>query len=578
MPPLILDYRQPETFSEVATYLALEPERLKMVIDAGRTPDQQPVLYARHRIPKRRGGPEHFRTVWDVIDPHIRDTHRAFARRFTDFAADVLPDFPHAAAYGYVRHRSIKDNADRHKGHKLLLRCDLKDFFPSISANRLINRFVQMGIHRTAAEALAGFSTIEGRLALGLNASPMLANLVCNELDLKLDKLAQEHNCTYTRYADDIAISGDALPPAGHITQAIEGEGFRLAATKMRVTKLGQAHYVTGLSVSDPSGPHVPREFKRRLRQELFYCRRFGIRDHLSRIKRDESYQKGINRLDGTVRFVSSIESRHGEQMRRDWHQSLATESASVSYAPVHDRSGVEVTFLIDETQFEREGKSILAVACVTTEQVGTIRDHTNANLRQFLVDPFSTGEKRKITKKGLHFSDAPENLREQFIGLLPYLQFRAYVAFAEHRSDISYESLYVRLLGTLLPRRFKGFDRSTVSIHIEENPLVSRDLVSREIGRVYAELTIRNERRPILEPSVSILSKRDEPAFTLPDCLLWIFSRTFGPPESASLDYMRFERLRDKYRHIVSLDTGETFSRRHPIEIRVRPRVRPSN
>jgi RNA-directed DNA polymerase len=575
MPALIVDFRRPETLSEVATYLALEPDRLKIVIEAGRTPAQGETLYVRHLIPKRRAGPEQFRTVWDVADSHIRDAHRAFARKFADFVADVLPDFPHAAAYGYVRDRSIKDNADRHKGHKLLLRCDMKDFFPSISASRLINRFVQLGIHRIAAETLAGFATVEGRLALGLNASPMLANLVCHELDVKLDKLAQQHNCTYTRYADDIAVSGDELPPAGAIAQIIEGEGFRVAATKMRVTKLGQAHYVTGLSVSDPSAPHVPRAFKRKLRQELYYCGKFGIRDHLSRIKQDESYQKGINRLDGTVRFVSSIESRHGEQLRRQWQQSLTAESASVSYAPVHDRAGVEATFLIDETQFVRDGKTILAVACVTTEQVGTMRDHANANVRQFLIDPFAPGKKRTLAKKGLHFSEAPENLRDQFIVLLPYLQFRAYVAFAELRADTGYEDLYVRLLGALLPRRFKGFDRSKVSIHVEQNPSVSGARLSQEVSRLYVELVTRNERRPIVEPSVSILSKGDEPAFTLPDSLLWIFARTFGTTEGTDLDYMRFERLRDKYRHIVNLDTGETFSRRHPIEVRARPRTR---
>jgi RNA-directed DNA polymerase len=578
MPPHIIDYCQAKTLGDVASYLGLTPSLLEEVIAAGQAPDNQPLIYIRHRIPKRRGRNQ-FRTVWDIAPPQIRDTHRAFAWRFEDFARDTVSNFPHPSAYGYVRKRNIRDNAAQHAGAKRLLRCDLKGFFDTITTDRLASRFLQVGIQREAAQALAGFSTIEGKLALGLNASPTLANLVCLPLDAKLDDLAREYGCHYTRYADDMAFSGNQVPAVGRITEIIEGEGFRMAAGKMRTTQLGQAHFVTGLSVSDPRAPHVPRFFKDRLRTELYFCERFGIRSHLSKVSPGRSYQKGINRLDGSVRFVASIEPQLAASLGTRWRACLAAERARVSYSPVHDRVGSNATFLIDESEFELDGQRYIALACVTTEQIEVIRAHVMTTLRSHLIDPFSSGKKQPLIAKGLHFVDAPESLRSTYVDFLPLLQFRAYVAFARLDSERTYEALYTHLLGRLLVRRFKSYDRSTVEIRVEQNAQVSQTIIEAQIGALYSELERHNERRPILPPQIFFQSKMQEPAFSLPDALLWIFGRTFGSKGTPTeTHYLYFERLRDKYRHIANVDSGTMYSRRHPIETRRPSRDKRSN
>jgi RNA-directed DNA polymerase len=571
MPLHIIDYRNAETFDDVAEFLGLTSLMLRQATAASLDPDSRPVLYIRHKIPKRRGRGQ-VRTVWDVNSPQIRDAHRSFAWRFEDFARDVVSNFPHPCAYGYVRKRSIKDNAAQHLGANRLLRFDLRDFFSTITQQRLAGRFVQIGLNPEAARVLAHFTTIEGTLALGLNASPMLANLVCSVLDAKLNAIASTNGCRYTRYADDIAISGDQLPASGALVEIVEGEGFRLAKGKMRITKIGQAHFVTGLSVSDSRAPHVPRRFKQRLRQELYYSGRFGIRAHLAKISSDRSYQKGINRIDGSVRFIAAIEPQLGQRMRGHWNASLAAESATVSYSPVHDKAGLNAIFLIDETEFDLNGERFLAVACVTTEQIELVRAHVMTTLRSHLKDPFSPGRKKKLANKGLHFTDAPEQLRSRYILFLRFLPFRAYVAFGRLKSADEYSALYAKLLEVLLVRRFKSYDRGIVKITVEENPQISKAQLTELIASLYRQLEEGNERRPIVLPEVSVPMKHQEPALSLADALLWIFGRTFAARDGAGeVDYLRFESLRDKYRHIVNVDSAETFSRRHPIEMRQR-------
>jgi RNA-directed DNA polymerase len=376
-----------------------------------------------------------------------------------------------------------------------------------------------------------------------------------------------------------MAFSGDQVPAADRITEIIEGEGFQMAAGKMRTTLLGQAHFVTGLSVSDPKLPHVPRVFKDRLRTELYFCERFGIRSHLSKVSPGRSYQKGINRLDGTVRFVASIEPNLSASLGTRWRACLAAEGARVSYAPVHDRVGSNATFLIDESEFELEGQRYLAVACVTTEQIEIIRAHAMTTLRAHLVDPFSPGRKQPLIVKGLHFVDAPESLRSTYIDFLPLLQFRTYIAFGRLDSACTYEELYTQLVGSLLVRRFKSYDRCTIEIHIEQNAQVSQTAMGAQIAEIYLELEQHNERRPILSPQIFFQSKMQEAAFSLPDALLWIFGRAFGSKGlPTEIHYLYFERLRDKYRHIVDVDNGKMFSRRHPIEMRRPARDKKSN
>jgi len=567
MPSLTLDFRVPETDEEIAKFIGLSVEELKAAIAAGSNPDSRQ-LYTRHRIPKKNQRLGQYRVVWDINDVNLRDGHRAFARRFEIFARQYIPGFPHECAYGYVRGRNIKENASQHLGQKYIFRCDLKDYFETINTERLTTWFKEAGVKENAANMLATFATIETKLALGLNASPLLANLISLKLDVKLHDIATKRGYIYSRYADDITFSGDAPPDEQEILQAIESEEFEVSRHKVRLTKIGQAHYVTGLSVSDRAGPHVPRSFKRRLRQELHYSDKFGIEGHLAKIYGEIPIQRHVNRIDGSIRFINSIEPALARRMQLTWNDILERESAHVSYEPVSKQSSVHSTFVVDETTFDRDGKQYLAISIVISEQVEKIRALTLATLREHMGDPFSGGKKAPLESKGLHFTDAPEALRTTYAQVLSILPIRGYVAFAELSSNTNYESLYIRLVKSLLPRRLMAQDGGTVTIVFERNDSVSTQKLSAAVDDVYKGLTSTNNRRPASPPKTEFKGKLDEPAFSAPDALLWIFRTTFEATDIKEMNYLRFERLRDKYRHIVNVDTGAMYSRRHPIEL----------
>jgi hypothetical protein len=305
------------------------------------------------------------------------------------------------------------------------------------------------------------------------------------------------------------------------------------------------------------------------LRQELYYCDQYGIESHLKRIGAT-SYQQAFNRIDGTVRYVASIETHNADALRGTWRSIVASDTMAVSYAPRHDAASRKAMLLFDEAELEVDGTRMLVVGCVSTEQVEQLRTITTAVLDKYLSNPFTPGRKGKLEKKGLHFTDAPEALRAEYIAALAPLPFRMYMAFGALRDDDAYPLVYVSLLKKLIPHRLIANDRARLKMVFEENPRVKASEIQRVIEESYAELEARNDRRPLVPPEIEIGTKLGEPALGVPDTLLALFYGYFsGGGETA---HLRFEQMRDKFRYIVNANTGEVFSRRHPLDVPKKP------
>ncbi|HRI49093.1 MAG TPA: reverse transcriptase family protein [Pseudomonadota bacterium] len=125
---------------------------------------------------------------------------------------------PHEAAHGFVRGRSVVSNARPHAGAALVIKMDLRDFFPTIHFRRVAGLFQYYGYETEVAAALASLCTHRpqlpggrplwpGVLPQGAPTSPALANILCRRLDSRLGGLARRAGATYTRYADDLTFS-----------------------------------------------------------------------------------------------------------------------------------------------------------------------------------------------------------------------------------------------------------------------------------------------------------------------------------------------------------------------------------
>lgn len=171
------------------------------------------------------------------------------------------------AATGFVRGKNIFSNAEPHIPNKNLMVVDIKDFFPSISYQEVYRIFKSFGFPTKVNTLLTGLCTLNDTLPQGAPTSPVLANLVFAPTDLALQDLARSWNCAYSRYADDIAFSGNTPFAKQHIkavSDILKDWGFRANRRKTRIIGGGGKQILTGLVVNTSGLP--PRTKRRRWR------------------------------------------------------------------------------------------------------------------------------------------------------------------------------------------------------------------------------------------------------------------------------------------------------------------------
>jgi hypothetical protein len=238
----------------------------------------------------------------------------------------------HSAAHGFLAARSIATNAAAHAGADVVVKLDIKDFFPTITWKRVKGLLRKAGLPEQTATLLSLMATESPReqvsfrqktlhvatgpraLPQGAPTSPAITNALCVRLDRRMSGLGRKLGFVYTRYADDLAFSwrsqkaGDKAPIATLILRAgqiLAGEGFVVHPKKTRILRKGNRQRITGLVVNSAPGQakaRVPRETIRNLRAALHH------REHGKPSKGTET----LAQLRGMAAFIHMSDPKKG--------------------------------------------------------------------------------------------------------------------------------------------------------------------------------------------------------------------------------------------------------------------------
>lgn len=214
-------------------------------------------FYSHFEIPKKNGAP---RKIAAPRPPLLRAQNWILKRILSKAR-------PHRYATAFISGRSILDNVRPHAGRPVLIRMDLKDFFPSITYREVRRVFEKMGYSYRTASFLSKLCTLDGHLPQGAPTSPALSNLVALSLDRRFDGLHRKLKFRYSRYADDLAFSSEDLRLPKLIPffkQIIREEGFVVNENKTRIMRRGHRQSLTGLVLNVK--PNLPRRQARLLR------------------------------------------------------------------------------------------------------------------------------------------------------------------------------------------------------------------------------------------------------------------------------------------------------------------------
>ena len=213
---------------------------------------------------------------------------------------------------GFVPGKSIVTNAYPHLKSKYIVKMDIVDFFPSIQFGVIKKFFYEIGYSNSIANALASLCTFEYHLPQGAPTSPYLANLICFEMDRRIKKLCSKYNLKYTRYADDITISGDSKVfwIKDVVEKIVNNYHFEINREKTVLLKPGDRKRVTGIIVNEKLS--VPKNMVRELRKNIFFIQKYGLESHLDRIQFKGLNQEYIAKLYGIVSFIKMVDLEKG--------------------------------------------------------------------------------------------------------------------------------------------------------------------------------------------------------------------------------------------------------------------------
>jgi RNA-directed DNA polymerase len=220
----------------------------------------------------------------EIPPPLLRVLQRRLLRRVLDRV------HVHECAHGFVHGRGVRSHAAAHVGRAMVIRMDLKDFFPSTSGARVFLLFRGLGYNVNVAnlltqlcvtqlswqqlqkmlrgqshDTLRAFNETFGvnHLPQGAPSSPTLANLCAFTLDQRLRAFAETFNVTYTRYADDLVFSGDAKFVKRYRSfvatarALIADEGWHINTEKFRAMRNSARQSFTGVVVNER--PNIAR-------------------------------------------------------------------------------------------------------------------------------------------------------------------------------------------------------------------------------------------------------------------------------------------------------------------------------
>jgi RNA-directed DNA polymerase len=212
-----------------------------------------------------------------------------------------------AHVHGCVKKRSIATNAEPHVGRDVVINLDLCKFFHTVSVDMVNGVFAREFLcDEQAAELFSRLTTLSGHLPQGAPTSPFLANICALPLDAALmdccAKGVGAGNFKYTRYVDDITISGalalvDLLPA---LDRLINESGFKTNQDKTKVLRQSTRQWVTGVVVNKQLAP--PKKVLRDLRQHMYYCRRYGLEGHCDWL--NTKPRRFLSKIKGAIGYV----------------------------------------------------------------------------------------------------------------------------------------------------------------------------------------------------------------------------------------------------------------------------------
>lgn len=220
-------------------------------------------------------------------------------------ADNILAHYPISRyATAYASGSSVQRNAAPHVGKPKILKLDIDGFFDHITYSKVKDIvFCKEKYSEQIRILLTMLCYYRESLPQGAPTSPAITNIIMYDFDEKIGSYCAKNDISYTRYCDDMTFSGDFDEKT--IISLVKNElrrlGLFLKNRKTAIIPSTKRQTVTGIVVNEKIG--VTKDYKRRIRQEIYYIKKYGIDGHLEKLNVADKHFY-LNSLRGRIAFV----------------------------------------------------------------------------------------------------------------------------------------------------------------------------------------------------------------------------------------------------------------------------------
>lgn len=220
-------------------------------------------------------------------------------------ADNILIQYPISKyAKAYKPGSSIQKNARPHVGKKKILKLAIEGFFDHILYSRVKDTvFYEEKYSESIRILLTMLCYYNDSLPQGAPTSPAITNIIMYDFDETVGAFCNEKNIAYTRYCDDMTFSGcfDEREIISFVKGELRKLGLFLKNRKTAVISASKRQVVTGIVVNEKM--NVTKDYKKTIRQEIYYIKKFGLDEHLKRLGISDKQQYVLS-LKGRIAFV----------------------------------------------------------------------------------------------------------------------------------------------------------------------------------------------------------------------------------------------------------------------------------
>lgn len=234
----------------------------------------------------------------------------------------------HSAAKAYIKKRSIKSNARLHRAQPFILKTDIKNFFGSINEFEVTKIFIGFGYREKVAIGLAKVCCLNGVLPQGAATSGYISNLLLYNFDVEMLDFCQKLQLRYSRYADDVTVSGPDLDRGivmPKIATLLKSKSLKINKKKTKLVRRNNQQKITGIVVNERLS--VERTYLKSIRQECYYIDKFGIYGHARHIG-SKSPKGTLERVLGRVSHALFV--RSDDKVLKQMKRALLVERKNV--------------------------------------------------------------------------------------------------------------------------------------------------------------------------------------------------------------------------------------------------------